>query len=81
MGNKGKDTLKRCVAVVAVVAVQNPIGEKVKTEIYIYIYINIIVFLRIGSPKKQLQQLQRCNAYLSKRLIYNNINHQESIIH
>ena len=38
MGNKGKDTLKRCVAVVAVVAVQNPIGEKVKTEIYIYIY-------------------------------------------
>jgi hypothetical protein len=80
LGNKGKDTLKRCVAVVAV---QNPIGEKVKTEIYIYIfkYINIIVFLRIGSPKKQLQQLQRCNAYLSKRLIYNNINHQESIIH
>jgi len=77
LGNKGKDTLKRCVAVVAV---QNPIGKKVKTEIYIYTYKYNSIF-EDWIAQKTTATLQHCNDCLYERLIYNNINNQESIIH
>ena len=69
--------MKRCVAVVAV---QNPIGEKVKTKFYIYIYKYNSIFEDWIVPKTTATTatLQR---FLSKRLIYNNINHKESIIY
>jgi hypothetical protein len=41
--------LKRCVAVVAV---KNSMGKKVKNEPYIYIYINIKVFLGVNRPSQ-----------------------------